>query len=83
MDSDRLVKHSVQALDKDSCIFHRHPFEQKCLIEEEPGGVFDLAVGVIGEQLSNDLVIGVDLERGFQLRQVLLAHSLHHLAHAG
>jgi hypothetical protein len=35
------------------------------------------------EELFNDLVLGVDLERGFQLGKVFLAHSLHHLAHAG
>ena len=28
-------------------------------------------------------MIGVDLERGFQLGKVFLANGLHHLAHAG
>ena len=79
--SDGLVQHSVEALDEDGGIFQRHTLEQKGLVEEEPRGVFDLAVAGIGEQLSDDLVIGVDLECGLQLGQILLAHGLHHLAH--
>jgi hypothetical protein len=64
---DGLVQHSVQALDKDGGVFQWHAFEQECLIKEEPGRVFYLAVAGVGEQLSDDLVIWVDLERGLQL----------------
>ena len=68
LDSDGLIKHSVQALDEGGGVFQRHAFEQQCLIEEQPGGVFYLAVVGVGEQLFDDLVIGVDLERGFAAR---------------
>ena len=58
---DRLIQHTVEALDEVAGSFSG-TFEQQCLVEEEPGGVFCLAVAGVGEQLSDDLVIGIDLE---------------------
>ena len=45
---DGLVQHSVQALDEGGWVFQGYAFEQQCLVEEEPRGVFYLAVAGVG-----------------------------------
>src|ERR1019366_4883121 len=59
---DRLAQHTVEALDEGGGVFQRHTFEQQSLVEEEPSGVFYLGVAGVGQELLDNLVVGVDLE---------------------
>ena len=81
-DSDGLIEDSVQPLHKGGGVLEGDTFEEQRLVEEKPGGILDAAAARISQQLSDDLVIRVDFERGLEVGQAFLAHGLHHLAHA-
>ena len=81
MGLDGLSEYAIQALDEEGGVFQRYAFEEESLVEQKPCGIFNLTAGRISKQLSDDLVIGIDLECRLNLGKAFLAHRLHHLAH--
>jgi hypothetical protein len=78
-----LVKDAIEPLDEGGGVCEWDAFEEEGLVEESPCGILHCCFVGFSEELFDDLVIGVDLEGGFQLGKTLLTHGLHHLAHAG
>ena len=70
-----LVQYAVEPLNKESGILERNSLHEERLIEEQPSRILSYGIAGTCKELFDNFVIRIDLERGFQRREIFLPHG--------